>query len=139
MARAGQLSARMSRDVLGRLERLSERLGQPRSRVAEQLIDEGIRLREFPGIVFRPGPTGRRAALADGPDVWEIVRSIKQARTAQGDPVELLIASSGLREDQIRLAADYYSAYPEEIDARIRQDEEAAARLRELLGVPEEE
>ena len=62
VARGGQLSARMDEAVLGRLENLSKREGQPRSRVAEQLIDEGIRMREFPGIVFRPGPTGRRAA-----------------------------------------------------------------------------
>jgi hypothetical protein len=129
----------MSEAVLDRLERLSERLGQPRSRVAEELIDEGIRLREFPGIVFRSGPTGRRAALADGPDVWEVVRGLKQARSGEGDPVELLMASSNLQEEQIRLAADYYGVYPDEVDARIREDEEAAARLRELLGVPEGE
>jgi hypothetical protein len=129
----------MSEAVLDRLERLSARMGQPRSRVAEQLIDEGIRLREFPGIVFRSGPTGRRAALADGPDVWEIVRALKEARSGKGDPIELLMASSNLREEQIRLAADYYSVYPDEVDARIREDEEAAVRLRELLGVPEGE
>jgi hypothetical protein len=139
MARSGQLSARMSEAVLDRLERLSERLGQPRSRVAEQLIDEGIRLREFPGIVFRSGPTGRRAGLADGPDVWEVVRGVKQARSGKGDPVKRLMASSALREDQIRLAIDYYGSYPEEVDDRIRADEEAAARLRELLGIPEDE
>ena len=38
-----------------------------------------------------------------------------------------------------RLAADYYSVYPDEIDSRIREDEEAATRLQELLGVPEGE
>jgi len=135
MARGGQLSARMDEAVLSRLEKLSKREGQPRSRVAEQLIDEGIRMREFPGIVFRPGPTGRRAALADGPDVWEIVRGLKQARSGEGDPIERLLASTNLRREQIRLAADYYGAYPEEIDARIREDEVAADRLRELLGV----
>jgi hypothetical protein len=105
----------------------------------EQLIDEGIRLREFPGIVFRSGPTGRRAALADGPDVWEVVRGLKQARSGKGDPIELLMASSNLREEQIWLAAHYYGAYPDEVDARVHEDEEAAARLRELLGVPEDE
>ena len=73
----------MDEAVLSRLEKLSKREGQPRSRVAEQLIDEGIRMREFPGIVFRSGPTGRRAALADGPDVWEVVRGLKQARQAR--------------------------------------------------------
>lgn len=139
VTRGGQLSARMSEAVLARLEKLSKREGHPRSRVAEQLIDEGIRMREFPGIVFRPGPTGRRAALADGPDVWEIVRGLKQARSGDGDPIEVLMASTNLREDQIRLAADYYGAYPEEIDSRIREDEDAAARLRELLGIPDGE
>lgn len=129
----------MNEAVLERLENLSRREGQPRSRVAEQLIDEGIRMREFPGIVFRPGPTGRRAALADGPDVWEIVRGLKQARSGDGDPIELLMASTNLREEQIRLAADYYGAYPDEIDSRIREDEDAAARLRELLGIPDGE
>jgi hypothetical protein len=135
MARDGQLSARMDEAVLARLAKLSKREGQPRSRVAEQLIDEGIRMREFPGIVFRPGPTGRRAALADGPDVWEVVRGLKQARSGRADVIELLMASTNLRRDQIRLAADYYAAYPDEIDARIREDEVAADRLRELLGV----
>jgi hypothetical protein len=129
----------MDEAVLERLENLSKREGQPRSRVAEQLIDEGVRMREIPGIVFRPGPTGRRAALADGPDVWEIVRGLMQARAGEGNPIERLMASTNLREDQIRLAADYYAAYPEEIDARIREDEEAAARLRELLGIPNSE
>ncbi len=126
----------MDEAVLARLEKLSSREGQPRSRLAEQLIDEGIRMREFPEIVFRPGPTGRRAALADGPDVWEIVRGLAQARLGDGDPIELLMASTNLREDQIRLAVGYYSAYPDEVDARIHEDEEAATRLRALLAIP---
>ena len=49
------------------------------------------------------------------------------------------MASTNLSEDQIRLAADYYGAYPDEIDSRIREDENAAARLRELLGIPNDE
>jgi hypothetical protein len=126
----------MDAAVLARLERLSSREGRPRSRLAEQLIDEGIRMREFPGIVFRSGPTGRRAALADGPDVWEIVRGLAQARSSSGDPLELLMSSTNLREDQIRLAVGYYSAYPDEVDARISEDEAAAARLRTVLAIP---
>lgn len=107
--------------------------------MAEHLIDESIRLQQFPGIVFRSGPTARRAALADGPDVWEVIRGLKQAHSGAGDPVEMLIASSNLREEQIRLAADYYSVYPDEVDVRIREDDVAAARLRELLGDPDGE
>ena len=60
-----------------------------------------------------------------------------ERRSGKGDPVEVVMASSNLREEQIRLAADYNSAHPDEVGARIRKDEEAAARLRELLVVPE--
>lgn len=125
----------MDEMVLSRLEKLSEREGQPRSRVAEQLIDEGIRMREFPGIVFRSGPTGRRAALADGPDVWEVIRGLKRARSGGRDPFEVLRASTDLSRAQIQLAADYYVAYPDDVDARIREDDLAADRLRDLLGI----
>jgi hypothetical protein len=47
------------------------------------------------------------------------------------------MASSNLCEEQIRLAADCYSAHPDEVGTRTRKDEEAAAQPRELLGVPE--
>jgi hypothetical protein len=38
---------------------------------------------EHPGIVFRPGPTRRRAALASGPDVREVARAVKSARSTK--------------------------------------------------------
>ena len=40
-------------------------------------VDEGTRMDEHPGIVFRGGPTGPRAALAGGPDVWERMTTLK--------------------------------------------------------------
>jgi hypothetical protein len=52
--------------------------------------------------------------------VWESVRGLKQARSGKGDPVEFLVASTNLRPEEIRLAADYYGAYTNEIDDRIR-------------------
>jgi hypothetical protein len=33
-----------------------------------------------PGIVMRPGPTGPRAALVDGPDVWEVIAAVHALR-----------------------------------------------------------
>jgi hypothetical protein len=39
------------------------------SSAANRLVDEALRMNEHPGIVFRAGPTGRRAALAAGPGV----------------------------------------------------------------------
>ena len=40
------------------------------SSIGERQIDEGLRMEAHPGIVFRNGPSGRRAGLAAGPDVW---------------------------------------------------------------------
>jgi len=40
-------------------------------------------MKEHPGVVFREGPSGRRAVLIGGPDVWEVVRVVKSARAAE--------------------------------------------------------
>ena len=45
--------------------------GASASSVAARLVDEGLRMDEHPGVMFRDGPTGRRAVLVGGPDVWE--------------------------------------------------------------------
>jgi hypothetical protein len=37
--------------------------GMPQSSAANRLVDEALRMSEHPGIVFRPGPTGRRAGF----------------------------------------------------------------------------
>ena len=53
--------------------------GMTLSSAANRLVDGALRMSEHAGIMFRPGPTGRRAALAGGPDVWEVVRAVKSA------------------------------------------------------------
>ncbi len=138
MARAKRtrsFSARFSAEVVDMLDARSERLGQSKARVAERLIEEGLRSEELPGIVFRSGPTGRRAGLAGGPDVWEIARDLRAA-VAHGaaDPVQAVARTSGLDPAMVGLAASYYAAYPEDIDERIRLDEQAAERLRRAIG-----
>lgn len=127
-------STRLRPDVLERLKQRSRRTGISSSRLAERLIDEGLRSEEFHGIVFRSGPAGRRAALASGPDVWEVVGDYRRAEQAGRDPIETLRAATSLQEDQIGLALVYYRAHPEEIDERIRADEEAHTRVAAALG-----
>jgi hypothetical protein len=124
----------MSEKVLSRLERRSREAGEPKSRVAERLIDEGLRMEEFPGVVFRDGPTGRRVALLGGPDVWEIVADLKQAGRRRGaDPFEVIARGTGLSEQQLRLAVAYYGRYPDEIDARIERNEELQRAAEQAL------
>lgn len=94
------------------------------SSAANMLVDEGLRMHEHPGVLFRTGPTGRRAGLAAGPDIWEIVRAVRSARAAEPDlgENELLATvaeSTGVPVRLIRVATGYWAAYPDEIDAEI--------------------
>jgi hypothetical protein len=134
--RTRSFSARFSAEVLNMLDARGERLGQSRARIAERLIEEGLRAEEFPGIVFRSGPTGRRAGIVGGPDVWEIVRDLKAASAAgDRDPIETVAQASALDRTAVVLAAGYYAAYPQDIDERIRLNEQAAERLKRALMV----
>lgn len=129
-------SARISADVSDRLDSHSSRLSQPKSRLAERIIDEGLRMEEFPGIMFRAGPTGRRAGVVAGPDIWEIVRDVK-GTIAEGveDPVSAVSVATGIDRSKIELAVRYYGVYPDEVDDRIALNEQAAAALQRALGV----
>ena len=98
--------------------------GMTLSSAANRLVDEALRMSEHPGIMFRPGPTGRRAALAGGPDVWEVVRAVKSARTAEpalsDDGLLTVVAeNTGVPLRLVRTAVRYWASYPGEIDAEI--------------------
>lgn len=134
--RTRSFSARFSTEVVDKLEAHSDRVGESKARVAERLIDEGLRTEQFPGIIFRSGPAGRRAGIAAGPDVWEVVRDLKRA-AAEGakDPIEAVTIVTGLDRSKVDLAAAYYAAFPDDVDKRIRTEEEAVERLRRALGI----
>ena len=76
---------------------------------------------EHPGIVFKDGPAGRRAALALGPDVWEVI-SMAQEIDARGPRAVAAIADTlNLPETRVETALRYYAAYPTEIDDEIAE------------------
>ena len=104
------------------------------SALVTELLEEGLRVRRFPGVVFRDGPAGRRAGLVGGPDVWEVVRDVRAAPGRGQAKVRRVAADAALSESQVRLAVDYYAAFPAEIDARLDTEERAAAQLRELVS-----
>jgi hypothetical protein len=136
--RTRSFSARFSAEVVDKLEAQSRRLGESKARLAERMIDEGLQVEQFPGIIFRGGPTGRRAGIAGGPDVWEVVRDLKGA-TAGGaqESIDVVAEATGLDRSKVELAASYYAAYPEAVDERIGMEEQAAERLRRALGIDE--
>ena len=126
MSAARQFSARLDAGVVDRLERRGARSGLNKSRLAERYIDEGVRMDDHPGIVFRDGPTGRRAGLAAGPDVWEVIGALRSTGLERDDAIQATAEWSSLSVRQVRDAIGYYSEYPAEIDERIRRNHEEA-------------
>ncbi len=133
-------SARWSTDVLDRLKQRSEMAGTNKSRLAERYVDEGTRMDEHPGIVFRDGPMGRRAALAGGPDVWELMDTLKGGKARGEEAITATAELLDLTDSQVRTAVRYYGAFPDEIDRRITlntadADEAEAAWQREQAAL----
>lgn len=92
-----------------------------------------------PGIVFKPGPTGRRAAAFSGPDVWEIINVFRDLPERGEDAVQRMTEIAPITAFQVRTALRYYAEYRDEIDERIALNDrvlaevEAAWRRREAL------
>lgn len=121
------LSIRFDTALLTRLRRRAGATpGATASGLAQRLVDEGLRMGEHPGIVFKDGPSGRRAALAFGPDVWEVVKTLLEIDERGPAAIEAAAEVLVLPESRVRTAMHYYSAYSDEIDAEIAQAEEAS-------------
>lgn len=119
-------SARWETGVLDRLKRRSEIAGVNKSRLAERYVDEGTRMDAHPGIVFRGGPSGRRAALPGGPDVWELMATLKRGKVRGEKAISATAELLNLTDSQVRTAVRYYSSFSEEIDRRIALNTEDA-------------
>lgn len=120
------LSIRFDPDLLERLRRAAARRDTTPSGLAQRLVDEGLRAQEFPGIVFRDGPAGRRAALAAGPDVWEVAAALRDSGLRGDAAIEAVADDLDLSPARVRTALTYYGAHSTEIDAEIADNERAA-------------
>ena len=122
-----------------RQARVAERLkaeaasrGTSASALAEELIDEGLRLRRHPMVTFRDGPAGRRACLLGGPDVWEVVSGVIGGDVLAAERVERAMELFGLRTEQIDAVLSYYAEFTEEVDAEVRANLDAAEEAEAL-------
>lgn len=131
-------SFRLPAWTLDRLDAHARAAGTTRTALAEQFLEEGLRLVEHPGIRFVDGPSGRRPGISGtGLDVWEVVSIIR----AHGGNLEQTADDLGIPVARVRVAARYYAAFQAEIDEWIAGNQaaydrefELARRERELLG-----
>lgn len=111
-----------------RLKQSAARRAEPISSAGERLIDEGLRMEAHPGITFRDGPSGRRAGLAAGPDVWEVVGLLRDLSGSVEERVTTAAAQLSLTEAQVRTTSRYYAEFAHEIDAEIAHNDDIADR-----------
>ena len=125
------VSVRLDEDLAELLRLRARAAGETLSDRLRRYAEEGARREEHPLVTFRDGPTGRRAGLLGGPDVWEVAMWIDDL-TAEPDPVAVLIDDSTLSRSQVDAVLRYRAAFPDEISARIElhRRETAAADKR---------
>jgi sarcosine oxidase gamma subunit len=123
------LSVRFTPALLARLrQRANATPGASAAGLAQRLIDEGLRMADHPGVIFKDGPSGRRAALAFGPDVWEIIKFLREVDERGPGAIEAAAEVFAVDTSRISTAISYYGDFAGEIDTEITAADEASAR-----------
>jgi len=107
---------RLRRSLREELEMTAVRTRRSVAEVAQELLDEALRMRQCPGIYFADEPSGRVAKVGGtGLAVWEIVRDFSRDR----DPERVRKAFPQLSQAQITAALMYYCRYRDEVKAQV--------------------
>lgn len=125
-------SYRIDQGLKERLASQAAAEGLTERAMLERLVAEGLDTLAHPGIVYRNGPTGRRAALAVGPDVWEVVSALRHTEGSPEQRVSILVEQFDLHPRHIRTAIDYAAVHGEEITAQVTANDRAAEGAQRL-------
>jgi uncharacterized protein (DUF433 family) len=109
--------------VKEQIERIAKHHRRGFSEVAQDLLEEALRMRMCPGIYFTDEPAGRDAKVAGTAlGVWEVIRDY----LAERRNLERLRRSlPQLNRAQVEAALRYYAAWPIEIDELIAANADA--------------
>jgi hypothetical protein len=110
------ISVRLARSTEERVRQIAALEHRSYADTIRLLTEEAIKGRDFPEVMFTEGPTGRRATLRNGPDVWEIIEPFLLAGR---DWTALRESFPHLDESTLRSALRYFERFPEEIEARV--------------------
>ena len=116
-----QKSMRIPEELVKEVQTIAQESGKEFSTMARELLEEAIKMRCCPGIIFSEGVSGYRARIAgSGREAWEVIANYKSV----GEDFERLRnIYHWLTEQQLRAAIGYYRKYPGEIDQLITQNE----------------
>ena len=129
---AASTSFRISDTARTRLASRAAREGITATALLDQLIIEGTDQLDYPGIVFRGPAHDRRAALAAGPDVWEVVARLQELEGSEEQRISILAAESDLHPRLIRIALDYAAEHSGEVRERIDRNRGMTERSRRM-------
>jgi uncharacterized protein (DUF433 family) len=116
-----QKSLRLPQETMSEIERMAKESGQDFTNITKELLEEAIKMRRCPGVLFAEGTGGRRARVAGtGIEVWEVIATLKSLKN---DLKRLRKTYHWLSNEQIKAALGYYTAYPREIDRLVQQNE----------------
>ena len=133
------LSIRFTPSLLARLrQRARTMTGASAAGLAQRLIDEGLRMADHPGVIFKDGPSGRRAALAYGPDVWEVIKFLREIDERGPAAIDAATEVFAVDTSRIATAISYYGDYADEIDVEIAEADEASARAEQAWRVQQQ-
>ena len=128
---ARSTSFRISDAARSRLSSRAAHEGVTATALLDQLIVEGIDQLDYPGVIFRGPAHDRRAALAAGPDVWEIIARLQELDGTEEQRITLLSEESDVHPRLIRIALDYAAEHADEISERIGRNRAMAERSHE--------
>ena len=115
-----QKSLRLPTETAHEIEKMAQESGRDFSAVTKDLLEESIKTRRCPGIVFADGVSGRYAKVAGtGLDVWELIANYK---SVEQDFKRLETVYHWLTQQQLRSAIGYYITYRNEIDELITRN-----------------
>ncbi len=127
-------SVRLDDELRDRLAAAAAAEGTTVTELIERFVGEGRASAAHPGIVFKPGPSGRRAALAGGPDVWEIAAAFRDVTGRESKRLAAVAEQLGLHERQVVIAFNYAAAHRDEIEERIRANDRALTEAERIAA-----
>src|SRR6266850_684934 len=107
---------RLRRSLRNLLQETAARYRRSLADVAQELLDEALRMRQCPGIYFADEPSGRTAKIGGtGLAVWEVVRDFSKDQNSR----RIRKAFPQLSQAQVTAALMYNSRYRDEVQAKI--------------------
>jgi hypothetical protein len=132
------VSVRLEADTYRGARELARRTSRSLSSVVSELVEEALRMRKHPGIIFSGPPANREPRVeGSGLEVWQVIEVYRACEQNVERARQVLTHFS---ERQFDAALGYYRSYPEEIDALIAENERPIDEWRRLyphIGVVE--